>query len=85
MALCYFAFDTCGGEAILEIVDILVVFVFCGWFVAYSNGEYGRLKKRDWQRFRAELGIRFSFINRNDDKFYKKIGIIMISKDLTTH
>ena len=55
MALCYFTFELCGGEAILEIVDILVLLVFCGWFVAYSNGEYGRLKKRDWQRFRTEF------------------------------
>ena len=55
MALCYFTFELCGGEAILEIVDMLVLLVFCGWFVAYSNGEYGRLKKRDWQRFRTEF------------------------------
>lgn len=51
VSLCSFAFEMCGGEAVLEIVDILVLLVFCGWFVAYSNGEYGRLKKRDWQRF----------------------------------
>ena len=55
MALCSFAFQMCGGEALLEIVDILALVVFCGWFVAYSNGEYGRLKKRDWQRFRSEF------------------------------
>ena len=55
VSLCSFAFEMCGGEAVLEIVDILVLLVFCGWFVAYSNGEYGRLKKRDWQRFRSEF------------------------------